>query len=74
MSMTNIKRKNRHSLKKFIKLRNKIFFINNDVMKNVFIITNLSVNSRAKITVTFFTLSVVTSSFRETKMCKDRIQ
>ena len=43
-------------------------------MKNILIVKNLSVNSRAKITATFFMLSLVTSSFKETKMCKDRIQ
>ena len=61
--MTNIKRKKRPSSKKFVELRSKISFINNNVFKSVMIIKNLQINSRAELTITLTRFFLVTSFF-----------
>ena len=68
MSMTNIKRKKRPSSKKFVELRSKISFINNNIAKNIFIVKDLQINQRTELTITLTRFFLVISSFAKPKM------
>ena len=62
-----MKRKKRILSKKFVELRSKILFINNNIAKNIFIVENLWINSRTELTITLTRFFLVTSSFEKTE-------
>ena len=66
--MANVERKKRSFLKKILKLKSKISFINNNVLKSSIIIKNLWINLRTEMAIALSRFFVVTSSFAKTKM------